>query len=77
MKKVLLLLILSILFIPGSVLAADTDLNVSRVPFKVVINEQKIGGDDEYPLLFYKDIVRHNRLEPHAVQKGKFVAIMR
>ena len=22
-------------------------------------------------------IVRHNRLEPHAVQKGKFVAIMR
>ena len=57
MKKVLLLLILSILFIPGSVLAADTDLNVSRVPFKVVINEQKIVGDDEYPLLFYKDIV--------------------
>lgn len=66
MKKILLLLILSILFIPGSVLAADADLKVSRVPFKVVINEQKIGGDDEYPLLFYKDIVRHNRPEHHA-----------
>ena len=33
----------------------------------------------EYPVIAQNDVfmVRHTRLEPHAVQKGKFVAIMR
>ena len=55
MKKFLLLLLLFLLFLSCSVSA--TEVIVNRVPFDVVINEQKINIDDEYPLLFYKDIV--------------------
>ncbi len=40
-----------------SVSAASTEIKVSKVPFDVVINEQKISAEDEYPLLFFKDVV--------------------
>ncbi len=55
MRKILLLSLFLSLVLSCSVFAAD--IEVSRVPFEVVINEQKISNEDEYPLLFYKDVV--------------------